>query len=88
MNIHQPFGKLDANNLNSIQYIISEFCSTYDARAVQTILWDMLKLTLSSEAAGNWNEQQRADYIFAYEGLVQLIEATYALTEQRKKGSG
>jgi len=84
MKIDQPFGKLDATDLKSIQHIVREFCSTHDADNVHIILWDMLKLTLGSREAGNWTEQKRADYIFAYEGLMQLIEASYALTEQWK----
>lgn len=79
--IDQPFGKLDPNNLQSIQYIIREFCSAHEQHDVHSALWGMLKLTLCSTEASDWPEQKRADCIFTYEALLQLVEANYALTD-------
>jgi hypothetical protein len=83
--MNQPFGKLNAEDLQSIQYVMREFCSTHDAHTIYTVLWDMLKESLCSAGANHWDEQKRADYIFAYETLLQLIGASYALVDHWNK---
>jgi hypothetical protein len=83
--INQPFGALNLNDPQSVRHIIREFCSTHDPDSIYLALWDMLKQALCSTEATNWDERKRADYIFIYETLLQLVSATYALTEEWKK---
>lgn len=86
--INQPFGKLNPNELQSIRHMVREFCSTHDADSIYIALWDMLKYALCSTETSDWDEQKRAEYIFIFETLAQLIEASYALEDLWEKESG
>lgn len=83
--INQPFGKLNPNDLQSIRHMVREFCSTHDADSIYIALSDMLKCALCSTETSDWNEQKRAEYIFIFETLAQLIEASYALEDLWEK---
>jgi hypothetical protein len=65
--------------------MVREFCSTHDADSIYIALWDMLKYALCSAEISHWDEQKRAEYIFIFETLAQLIEASYALEDLWEK---
>ncbi len=61
-----------------------DFCQLFTVKECRKMLWKMTCAFLSSEHADGLNRFQRSDYIFLYEMLLALVEASYLIEAKRK----
>jgi hypothetical protein len=61
------------------QDIIFRFYDTFNLARSHERLWEMMKITLSSQDINDWDEVQRSNCIHFYELLTDLIKANYML---------
>jgi hypothetical protein len=64
---------------------ICRFYDMYGLAEPHKRLWEMLKLTLSSDEISGWDAVQRSNYIFFFEMLKELINANYILFMKLKE---
>lgn len=64
---------------------IYQFFDAYGLGVPHEKLWQMLKLTLSSEEVNDWNQVQRENCIHFYEMLLALIKSNYVLFLKMRK---
>lgn len=81
--VNQPSAEelwyLSKESVEHPEKAIYRFFDTHGLGKSQERLWQMLRLTLSSEEINDWNEAKRAGCIQFYEHLLELIKANYAL---------
>lgn len=65
------------------QQAILEFLDAYGLAYTKEHLWQMFRLTLSSEEGNDWNEIDRANWFSFYELLRGLVRANYGLVKGR-----
>jgi len=67
----------------SHQQAILRFLDTYGQASTEERLWQLFRLTLSSEEGNDWNEIDRANWCTFYELLRGLVRANYGLVKGR-----
>lgn len=65
------------------QQAILRFLDTYGQASTEERLWQLFRLTLSSEDGNDWNEIYRANWFYFYELLRGLVKANYGLVKGR-----
>lgn len=65
------------------QQAILRFLDTYGQANTEERLWQLFRLTLSSEEGNDWNEIDRANWFHFYELLRGLVRANYGLVKGR-----
>ncbi len=65
--------------------MIYAFCGAFDLNTCRQRLWDALKGLFSSEEVEDWDAIDRSNYLFFFERLEALIEASYLLYEPIRK---
>lgn len=67
--------------LNTAREFIQQFCKHNDLQNLRKDLWSWLAETLTANDTLYENNQQRADLIYMYEQLQQLLDAVYLTNE-------
>ncbi len=70
---------LSKESVENPQKAIYQFFDTYGLASSHEQLWQMLRLTISSEEINEWNEIKRANCFHFYELLIDLLKASYTL---------
>lgn len=70
---------LSKESVENPQKAIYQFFDTYGLGSSHERLWQMLRLTISSEETNEWNEVKRANCIHFYELLLDLLKSNYIL---------
>ncbi|MCG7751774.1 hypothetical protein [Flavihumibacter cheonanensis] len=65
------------------QQAILRFLDTYGQASTEDRLWQLFRLTMSSEEGNDWNEMDRANWCTFYELLRGLVRANYGLVKGR-----
>src|SRR5690349_11030576 len=64
--------------------MVYDFCFLLNIKDSRAMLWKMTSAFLGSEHADGLDRHQRSDYIFLYEMLSALMEASYLINIKRK----
>jgi hypothetical protein len=64
------------------QQAILRFLDAFGQKYTEERLWQMFRLTLSSEEGNDWNEIDRANWFTFYELLRDLVRANYVLVNK------
>ena len=64
--------------------MLGDFCHMFTFKECRAMLWKMTCAFLGSEHADGLDRHQRSDYIFFYEMLSSLIEASYLMNAKDK----
>lgn len=75
----EEFWFLSRESVENPQKAIYRFFDTYGLANMEERLWQMFRLTMSSEEVNEWTEVQRANCFHFYELLFDLLKANYAL---------
>ena len=75
--------KSHLNETLAHQQAIIAFLDMYGLAYTEEHLWQMFRLTLSSEEGNDWNEIDRASWFTFYELLRGLVRANYGLVKGR-----
>lgn len=70
---------LTKESVENPQKAIFQFFDTYGLGSSQDQLWQMFRLTISSEEINDWSEVKRANCFHFYELLLGLLKANYTL---------
>lgn len=65
--------------------MINDLCFLFTIEECRKMLWMMMTAFVGSEKSDGLNREQRADYLFFYEIVSALIEASYLIDAKEKK---
>ncbi len=68
---------------NNPEEMTHDFCQLFTVKDCRKMLWKMTCAFLGSEHADGLDRHKRSDYIFLYELLLALVEASYLIEAKR-----
>ena len=78
---HETFRRLRPELTEQPQQMISEFCDQFDLADSRAMLWRMTLAFFGAEECDGLDRHQRSQYLFFYQQLEALLEATYLMDE-------